>query len=137
MGVLNSQILSNKLYCTFTKKSELDETIINIKSSYDILYGKIFILESNGSDEYICSYNVDPFNTIGELLSNTILTHRKKDSNTLYTINALNHIIKQLNNGLLDVNFLIPWENYRNSILLTHEDNLKKLNTKIYKILEF
>jgi hypothetical protein len=128
--------LGNKLYCTFSVKSDLDETIETIKSNYDILYGKIFVLSSNDSEEYICSYNVDPFNTSGELLENTILVHRKKESNSMYTINALNCIIRELNDGILDTRFIVPWENYRNSILLTQGEMLKKLNTKVYKIFE-
>jgi hypothetical protein len=33
------------------------------------------------------------------ILENTILLHRKKESNTLYTINALNDLICSLNEG--------------------------------------
>jgi hypothetical protein len=136
MGALRQLELSNKLYCTFTSKSNLDDTISNIKSSYDIMYGKIFVLHAS-NDEYVCSYNVDPFNTSGELIENTILAHRKKESNTIYTINALNCVIKQLNNDILDTNYKIEWANYKNCILLTQGDLLKKLETKIFKILEF
>jgi len=69
------------------------------------------------------------------LLYNTILLHRKKESNTLYTINALNDLIKSLNGGVLDNSFMINWRDYQNSILLTHTGALKKLDTKIYKII--
>jgi hypothetical protein len=45
------------------------------------------------------TYNVDLGNTKGEFaIGNTILVHRKKQTNTLYTINALNELIKSLNN---------------------------------------
>jgi hypothetical protein len=69
------------------------------------------------------------------LLDNTILLHRKKESNTLYTINALNDLIKSLNGGVLDNQFPIDWKEYQNCILLTHAGDLKKLDTKIYKII--
>jgi hypothetical protein len=71
----------------------------------------------------------------GGLLENTILLHRKKESNTLYTINALNDLIKSLNGGQLDTSFMVNWKDYQNSILLTHAGELKKLDTKIYKII--
>ena len=77
-----------------------------------------------------------PFNTIGELIPNTILAHRKKESNTLYTINALNCLIRSLNNDVIDTNYKINWIDYKNSILLTQGDSFRKLSTKIYKILE-
>jgi len=70
-------------------------------------------------------------------MANTILLHRKKESNTLYTINALNTLIKSLNNGFLDKNFMVEWNNYKNCILLTDGPNLRKLDTSIHKIIDF
>ncbi len=131
----NELELSNKLYCTFSKLEQLDDSLDLIKKSYNILYNKIFILESRDSDEFILTYNVDPFNTNGELLPNTILSHRKKDFNVLYTINALNQLIKKLNNGILNTNFPINWSEYSNSILLTQNNEFKKLDTKVHKII--
>lgn len=131
----NELELTNKLYCTFCKKESVDSTLTKIKTSYNILYNKIFILESESTDEYICTYNVDPFNTSGELLENTILAHRKKESNTLYTINALNILIKKLNNGILDTKYSVNWVDYQNCILLTQNNDIKRLNTKINKII--
>jgi hypothetical protein len=69
------------------------------------------------------------------LLDNTILLHRKKESNTLYTINALNDLIKSLNGGNLDTSYIIDWNDYKNCILLTHAGDLRKLDTKIFKII--
>ena len=51
------------------------------------------------------------------ILDNTILLHRKKDSNTLYTINALNDLIKSLNGGIIDTSFKVDWQDYKNCIL--------------------
>jgi hypothetical protein len=42
-------------------------------------------------------------------MANTILLHRKKETNSLYTINALNTLIKSLNNGFLDKNYMVDW----------------------------
>ena len=129
------QELANKLFCTFTKKEDIEETINTITGRYTILYNKIFILESKDSDELICTYNIDPGNlSTMSVLPNTILVHRKKESNSLYTINALNTLIKSLNNGYVDPNYRVNWNDYKNTILLTNGPDLRKLETSIYKI---
>lgn len=126
---------ANKLFCTFSSDEQLEGTIVLIKSSYDILYGKIYVLHSEQTNEYICTYNIDPYNTSGTLLPNTILTHRKKEYNTIYSINALNLLIKSLNNNILDHKFQINWIDYSNSILLSQNNAFKKLPTTLYKII--
>jgi hypothetical protein len=129
------QELANKLFLTFSKKEDIEETINTITSRYTILYNKIFILESKDSDELICTYNIDPGNlSMTTVLPNTILVHRKKESNSLYTINALNTLIKSLNNGYADPNYRVNWNDYRNTILLTNGPDLRKLETTIFKI---
>ena len=127
--------MSNKLFCTFSTEEDLDSVLQEIQERYKIIYNKIFVLYSKSQDEYICTYNVD-FGNIGTFLDNTILVHRKKESNTLYTINALNTLIKELNGGVLDTNYRINWNDYRNCILLTKGPELKRVNTKLYKIVE-
>ena len=127
--------MSNKLFCTFTTEADLDNLISTINKKYTILYSKIFVLHSKSSDEYICTYNVD-FSNVANFLDNTILVHRKKESNTLYTINALNTLIKELNEGRLDPNYRVDWNDYRNCILLTRGTELKRINTRLHKIIE-
>ena len=126
--------MSNKLFCSFTTKENLDDNLHEINKEYKIMYGKIFVLESPESEEYMCTYNIEIEGSSTKILGNTILLHRKKDSNTLYTINALNTLIKSLNSGVLDTKFIINWPDYKNSILLTQGDDLRKLNTHIHKI---
>ena len=127
--------MSNKLFCTFSTEVDLEETLKNIQEKYKIIYNKIFVLYSKSQDEYICTYNVD-YGNVSNFLGNTILVHRKKESNTLYTINALNTLVKDLNGGVLDKNFKINWPDYRNCILLTKGPELKRVNTKLFRILE-
>ena len=64
---------------------------------------------------------------------NTISIHRKKDSNTLYTVNALNAVIKNLNNGVLDKSFVVDWSRYENTLLLTNGDDLRRINLVLVK----
>ena len=63
------------------------------------------------------------------------MTHRKKETNTLYTINALNRLIESVNNGVLDTSYQVDWENYRNCMLLTGEDGLKRIDTEVSEII--
>jgi hypothetical protein len=131
---LTQEQLKNKLFCTFSPKDRLEDTLDTIKGEYTIMYSKIFVLESEDSDEYLCTYNIEIQSDNTKVLPNTILLHRKKETNTLYTINSLNLLIKSLNEGVLDTSFRIEWQNYRNTVLLTQGDDLRKLSTKIYKI---
>jgi hypothetical protein len=126
----------NKLFCTFTKLENLETTVSTINRRHAILYNKIFILESPQSDELMCTYNIDMGNSVNDPLPSTILLHRKKESNTLYTINALNTLIKSLNGGILDTKYIVNWHDYKNSILLTNGPDLRKLDTAIYKIID-
>jgi len=130
-----SEDMSNKLFCTFTTESTLSEVLTTIQSRYKILYNKIFVLYASTQDEYMCTYNVD-FGNVGEFLENTILVHRKKETNTLYTINALNTLIKSLNDGRLDTTYRVNWQDYRNNILLTKGPELRQVSTKLHKIIE-
>lgn len=131
---LTQEQLKNKLFCTFSTKEKLESTLETIKSEYVIMYGKIFVLEAEESEEYLCTYNIEIQSDNTKVLPNTILLHRKKETNTLYTINSLNLLIKSLNEGVLDTSFRIEWPNYRNTVLLSQGDELKKLSTKIHKI---
>lgn len=126
----------NKLFCTFTEKTDLDETLNTIQSNYTILYSKIFVLQSEDTMEYVCTYNVDTTNMReNRIIDNTILTHRNKMTNTLYTINSLNQLIKSLNNGIPDRNFKINWSDYPNCILLTRQGEFFRMNTTIHNII--
>ena len=132
---INQIDLENRLVCTFSTFDGVDSLVNNIRSTYNIKYNKMFVLHVQSSDEYAITYNIEQGN-VSELPENTILVHRKKDSNTLYTINALNELIKSLNGGVVDTKFLIEWQHYRNTILLTQHNELKQLKTKIFKIID-
>ncbi len=133
--IQNAGDLNNKLFCTFTDLDGLDALLEDIQSKYTIIYNKMFVLEIVGKDEYVVTYNVDQGN-VQTIPENTILVHRKKESNTLYTINALNELIKKLNGGVVDTSYKVDWQHYRNCVLLTQHNDLNQLNTKIHRIIE-
>ena len=130
--------MRTQLLATFTTKTDLEKTIESIKGAYTIAFGKIYVLQNEDSvGELICTYNVDlsagaDFNDV----KGTISLHRKKHTNTLYTINALNEVIADLNNGVVDSKYIVPWENFQNTLLVTNSDGLNRINTRIYKIIK-
>ena len=132
---INTRDVNNKLFCTFTDLSGLDDLINGLTKSYSIMYNKMFVLYVKSTDEYVVTYNVEQGN-VDSIPVNTILVHRKKETNTLYTINALNDLIKKLNGGVVDPTYRVNWQHYKNCILLTNHNELKQLNTKVFKIVE-
>jgi len=128
--------MRTQLLCTFTKQIDFNETIDIIIACNDIVFDKIYSFQNeNDKQQLICTYNVEYNEDFVEGVPGTISLHRKKNTNTLYTINALNDLIRELNGGKLDKRFPIPWEDYQNSLLLTGEDGFVKIPTKKYKVI--
>ena len=128
--------MNNRLYCTFVPEEDVNSIVDKIRESYSILFNKIFVLESLDKGKIMLTYNVDMGNSSSEfLVSNTILVHRKKQTNTLYTINALNELIKSLNNGYLDKSYTVNWNDYKNCILLIQTDGFNRIDTKVKDII--
>lgn len=128
-------MLNNKLFCTFTHFDNIPYIINHITNNYHVIHNKIFILELSNNEEYAITYNIEESNH-EYIPENSVLIHRKKEYNVLYTINALNELIRKLNDGVVDSRYRINWGHYKNSILLTQQNELKHFKTKIHKILE-
>jgi|TARA_R110001592_G_scaffold12986_1_gene60682 hypothetical protein len=127
--------MKTQLLCTFTKTKFLTKTVDKIIDTYDILYNKLFILNNDeNKSELMCTYNIDASSHV-EIIPDTISLHRKKQTNTLYTINALNECIKMCNNGVLDTRFQLEWDNYRNSILVTNDVGLRRIDTSVKEVI--
>ena len=127
--------MRTQLLCTFSNTKTLTKTVDVIVETYDVLYNKIFVLKNTDDvKDLMCTYNVEASNDI-TILENTISLHRKKNTNTLYTINALNRLIESVNNGVLDTTFQVDWENYRNCMLLTNDEGLKRVDTEVSEII--
>tara|TARA_B100000287_G_scaffold369937_1_gene367117 strand:- start:46 stop:447 length:402 start_codon:yes stop_codon:yes gene_type:complete len=130
--------MRTQLLCTFTDKENFDTIVENIKNAYSIIFERIYVLQNeDDTNELICTYNVDTKDGVDyNAVKGTISLHRKKHSNTLYTINALNEVIANLNNGVIDSKFIVPWENFKNTLLVTNSEGLNKINTRIFKIIK-
>lgn len=127
--------MKNILLCTFVRGYMIDSTIDDLVEQYYDMFDnkKIFLFATNEKKSYILSYNLIADHEI-EFYSNTVLVHRKKETNTMYTINAINELIKNLNNGILDKTYKIDWNLYTNCILVSNGGNFKIIPTKLKKI---
>ena len=127
--------MNNKLYCTFLQDEGVNEVVERILEEHDILFNKIFVLVALDDDKTMLTYNIDgPVYNLQ--LPNTILVHRKKQTNTLYTINALNEVIRYLNHGVLDTTYQVDWSKFKNCLLLTRPGGFKKVRTRLKRIIE-
>ena len=128
------------LLCSFIRNSAIDlaKSISRIKSAFDLDISSIFVLEDMTDDsKIILTYNIPRKNDIdfNEAIRDTIQVHRKKITNTLYTLNALNEAIMRENNKL-DPNYKIDWSQYKNSLLLLRDGELSIIPTRLKSVIE-
>ncbi len=129
--------MNTQLLCLFTYKNELETSLDFIMSNYTLVNPNVFVLESKLIDtELFITFNVEKGSAPIDSKWKTILVHRKKQSNTIYTINALNEVVKSKTGGMLDNSYMIDWEEFRNCILTTSNLGYKKIPTKVHKTLK-
>jgi hypothetical protein len=129
--------MRTQLLCTFTTKQKLNEVVDIVVTCNEVLYDKIYVFQnSNETNQLICTYNIEYSHDYQENIIDTISLHRKKQSNTLYTINALNEVIREKNDGVLDKSYMVDWLEFENTLLLTNEMGLQKIPTKIFQIID-
>ncbi len=129
------------LLATFCKARNVRTTIDLIMDNFELVGNKIFVLQDE-SDKFkkILTYNIVKGDTLfSNIVKNTISLHRKKDINSLYTLNALNEVIRSQNNGELDEKFSVDWEQYKNTVLVTYKEDdgtnvLRKINTRLISV---
>lgn len=130
--------MQTQLLCTFTTKDELQHTLQQIRETYHLVYNYIYVLQNKSNlEELFVTYNIDTQYKPTYPLKDTILVHRKKQSNTLYTINALNELVKELNGGKVDKNYTVDWDMFKNCIIVTNTEGTKKISTRIFEVIEF
>lgn len=126
--------MNTQLLCLFTTKGQLDKSLDFILKHYILQNNNIFVLQSKGNeDELFITFNVEKGSAPIDSEWKTILVHRKKQSNTIYTINALNEVIKSKTGGQIDTSFQIDWEDFKNCILTTSNTGYKMITTKVFK----
>ena len=135
------QISDTLLLATFCKARNVRSTIDLITDSFEVVGNKIFVLQDE-SDRYkkILTYNIVKDEVVfSDVIKNTISLHRKKEVNSLYTLHALNEVVKLQNNGVLDPKFSVEWEEFRNTLLVTYkeedgEQKLRRVDTRLISI---
>ena len=102
--------------------------------NYTLVNPNVFVLENKSKvEECYITFNVEKGSVAIPSDWKTILVHRKKQSNSIYTINALNEVVKSKTGGMLDNSYMIDWEEFRNCILTTSNTGYKKISTKVFK----
>lgn len=130
------------LLATFTTAGKVRDVIEIIETNFTVVNGTIFILKDTDQPwKRVLTFNVEKSDRLfSDVLRNTVSLHRKKGYDCLYTINALNEVVKLQNEGKADPSFSVNWENFRNCILLTKRDDLgenqllKKINTALVRV---
>ncbi len=124
-----------QLLCTFANLTNYKNTIKQLYNFYNIYNNCVFVFENenNKSDLYI-TYNIINENCDFAKFRNTILIHRKKQYNVLYSINALNVLVKDENGGNFDKDYKINWEYYKDSLIISGEISVKIIPIKLFLI---
>ncbi len=123
-------------------KTEDEEAVLAevefIASDINLTNKFIFLLEDNEDPtNKILSYNaIVSKNRVYNPRLYTIRVHRKKQTNTLYTINALNKAVALEHDGQTGKHLKLDWEKYTDSILLTSGSDLRVHNVTVAKIFQ-
>ena len=128
--------MKTQLLCTFSVPTDYKLLVEQVKSFYTLTNNKIFVFnnEKNNNELYL-TYNILNNESASKKLPNTISIHRKKQTNTLYTLNAMNKLITEENNGVFDKTYQLNWEYYNNSLIITNEISVKIIPLKIFDII--
>lgn len=124
-----------RLLCTFTKKNYLYKNLYDIQHKCSLVNSKVYVLENKKDPtEVMLTYNVYDFDMS---LDNTVFVHRKKETNTIYSLNAMNEIIKDINGGEFDESIIVPWEEYKNMLLIMNKNNgsVRKIYTDLFTVM--
>ena len=129
--------VKRQLLCTFSSVESFKNTIEEARTFYTNHSGKFFVFSNldSPSDVFI-TYNVMCKEREFPKFHNTISIHRKKLSNTFYTLNAMNQIIKNKNGGVFDKNFSVDWSQYSNSLIITGSPEVRVIPIKILEIVD-
>jgi hypothetical protein len=122
-----------QLLCTFSKLQTYSDEITALLNYYTVLDGKIYVLQSGAVPEDVfLTYNAERNGS--EFYPRTMSVHRKKEYNIIYSINALNELIKQENGGVFSRSYQINWQAYSNSFITARDGKVKITPTKLVKI---
>jgi hypothetical protein len=122
------------LLCTFTNSNDARKCAEDVLNFYEVYSKRIFAFSNvkNPKEVYL-TYNVLNMQRGAPKFLNTILIHRKKQTNTLYTLNAMNKLIEE-ENGRADNTYIVNWSLYENSLIITGEVSIRVIPLKIFNV---
>jgi hypothetical protein len=112
--------------------TEVQEIVDNLELTTNYIF---LIKNVNDPSKKILTYNAVPQK--GSSFNPRLYTmrvHRKKQTNTLYTINALNAAIAVQHEGKTGKDLKLDWSVYENCLLLTSGKELKVHPVEVMKI---
>jgi hypothetical protein len=125
---------SRQLLCTFSTTNDFKKTIEEILKFYDVYSQRIFVFSNvKNAKELFLTYNVLNMRRDSPKFQNTILIHRKKQTNTLYTLNSMNRLIEE-EHGSKDPSYVLDWDLYQNSLIITGDVSVRIIPLKIHSV---
>jgi len=119
------------LLCTFSNKNTFKKTVDDIRDFYEVYINRVFAFSNTKNlDEVYLTYNVLNLNKDAPKFVNTILIHRKKQTNSLFTINSMNRLIEE-ENGERDSNYQIDWSLYKDCLIITGDISVRIIPLKL------
>jgi len=117
-------------------ESDIQEEVEFIANNIELTNDYIFLLQNVESPlKKVITYNA--ITEKGKSFNPRLYTmrvHRKKQTNTLYTINALNLAVAKQHEGKTGRDLKLDWEQYRNCLLLTAGKKLAVHPIEVRKI---
>jgi hypothetical protein len=127
---------NRQLLCTFTNSKDFRQCAEDVLKFYEIYSKRIFAFSNaKNPKEIYLTYNVLNMQRNAPKFPNTILIHRKKQTNTLYTLNAMNRLIEE-ENGRADNTYIVNWKLYENSLIITGDVSIRIIPLKIFNVFE-
>lgn len=133
---MSSDLEHRQLLCTFSNSKDVQKVIEDIRKFYNIRHQRIFaFVHAQDPKEVYLTYNVIGIQRGAPKFPNTILIHRKKHTNTLYTLNAMNRLIEE-ENGRADDTYVVNWNLYTNSLIITGDISIRIIPLKIFNVFD-
>jgi len=104
----NDEKKQKMLLCTFATNLNYISSLNYIKRTFSPKAITLYKLNVNEEDEQLLLvYAVNKSVDFKNMIKGTIRIHKKKNTNTLFTINALNSLIAKENQNVVDLNYEI------------------------------
>ena len=131
-----NNLIRKQFLCTFSDSKNYTNDVDNIIENFDLIDKRVFIFSNiNDTCDVYLTFNVEKNKVnLNKKHKNTISIHRKKETNTLYTLNAMNRLIEDENGGIFDKSFKLSWNLYQNSIILINNPGVKIFPIKLLSI---